>query len=256
VRVRVRCASALDYCDRLPPCDDWADGLASVRAMLDATSARPFELVSEVSRWFFGQLHAAHVHLYEPDVPVDSEQAERSSGSVASAQVQDLRTEAGGLYVAFNSPMGMLVADSIIDHERAQGERPRILVALTKARRGDDARPLYSPLIPLPTTLTTGELHPWHPAMHSTRIPFALRADAQAEAPAAAARVWPVGTDADQAANMLLYLQPRYSQCSPAELARASCSSEHSADRFVLVVCGVWCVQLGGSGITTKCPGS
>lgn len=162
--------------------------------MLQGTAE--LQLTSHVSRWFFGLFHRAHVHLYELDVPIDADQAINSSGSVASHALQDLQTSAAGLYVAFNSDTGLLQEDSTVMHESSQSEQPRILLASLASRRGEERRTRYAPLIPLPATLPASDLHPWNTAMHSTKIPLAL-----------------VASQTDpQAANALIYLQPRYSQ--------------------------------------------
>jgi hypothetical protein len=156
------------------------------------------QLSSQVSRWFFGLFHQAHVHLYELDVPINAEQAMHSNGSVASHALHDLQTSAAGLYVAFNSDTGLLEEDSAVMHERPQSEQPRILLASLVSRRGEERRTRYAPLIPLPSTLLASDLHPLNTAMHSTKIPFTL-----------------VASKADpelEAVDALIYLQPRYSQ--------------------------------------------
>ena len=153
------------------------------------------QLTTAVSRFFFGLFHQAHVHVYELDVPIDADQAIKSSGSVASHALQDLQTSAAGLYVAFNSDTGLLAEDSAIMHESPQAQHPRILLASLVSRRGKQRRTRYAPLIPLPSTLPASDLHPWNTCMHSTKIPLALV----------------VGRDS-QAVDALIYLQPRYSQ--------------------------------------------
>ena len=180
---------------------------ASLQSMLQGKGE--LQLSSHVSRWFFGRFHQAHVHLYELDVPVDAEQAVKSSGSVASHALQDLQTGAAGLYVAFNSDTGLLAEDSAVMHEKPQSKQPRILLASLDHRQGEERRARYAPLIPLPATLLASDLHPWNTAMHSIKIPFVLL-DSLTTA----------DTDT-QAVNALVYLQPRYSQYSRCDMYTA-----------------------------------
>ena len=195
--------SAQEFLEVSPPpaATEFADveeAMSLLHSMLQGT--KELELSNCASLWFFGLFHQAHIHLYELDVPIDVDKAfHHSNGSVASAHaLQDLQTSAGGLYVAFNSPTGMLKSDSIINHESEQSEHPRILLASLVSRRGQQrscAR--YAPLIPLPTTLPASDLHPWNTSMHSTKIPLALVAS---------------NADLQQSIDALIYLQPRYSQ--------------------------------------------
>lgn len=220
------------------------DEVASLRPMLQGDAGAELQLTSHVSRWFFGRFHQAHVHVYELDVPVNEQAAVNSSGSVASHALQDLQTSAAGLYVAFNSDTGLLEEDSAVMHESPQAEHPRILLASLVSRRGEERRTRYAPLIPLPSTLTTSDLHPWNTAMHSTKIPFALVASHTNTQGLAVA-----------AADALIYLQPRYSQyhaiCGGGDGREMHNHKAHSRGSVCTVLC-----QLAGLATAIKWRGS
>lgn len=171
---------------------------ASLSDVLEGTA--DLDLTSGAIRRFFGLLHQAHVHVYELDVPINTDKASGSSGSVASHATEDLETNAAGLYVAYNSDTGLLTEDSTCQHEHPQAQHPRILLASLVDRQDHARRHRYAPLIPLPTTLPASDLHPWNTCMHSVKIPFALVAPADEQ-------------PQTEAADALIYLQPRYSQC-------------------------------------------
>lgn len=192
--------SALTFFDSLGV-DVWAmwheDELNDVQRML--RGERKLKLERASTRWFFGLFHVAHIHVYEEDMPEDSDAASSvsvtSSRSACSTDKPAQTGGAGGLYVAQPSDTGVMQGDSTVEHERAQAEAPRILIAQTIARRSRGSRRtrVYAPLLPMPTTLTAGDLHPLNTAMHSIKIPFAL-------------------LTSEKAVNDLFYLQPRYSQ--------------------------------------------
>jgi hypothetical protein len=146
----------------------------------------PLDLTLTYQRSFFDHFHAARIHLYESDSPdVDSTRHHHDD----APGPQRAFTMPGGLYIGAKSDSGYLHGDTAsVDHEKSQTEAPRILLALTPMQGDSVGR--YSPLLPLPSTLMAGELHPWNTAMHIAKIPFSLCADP----------------------NQIIYLQPRYSQ--------------------------------------------